>query len=61
MSARVRDVMTTRVVAVRKDATFKDIATLLTGYRVSAFPVLDDGHGRAGRTPRARRGLALPR
>jgi CBS domain-containing protein len=34
--------MTTRVVAVRKDATFKDIATLLTGYRVSAFPVLDD-------------------
>ena len=42
MSARVRDVMTTRVVAVRKDAMFKDIAGLLTGYRVSAFPVLDD-------------------
>jgi CBS domain-containing protein len=41
MSARVRDVMTTRVVAVRKGATFKDIATLLTEYRVSAFPVLD--------------------
>jgi CBS domain-containing protein len=42
MSARVRDVMTTRVVAVRKGATFKDIAGLLTRYRVSAFPVLDD-------------------
>lgn len=42
MSARVRDVMTTRVVAVRKDAAFKDIAGLLTGHRVSAFPVLDD-------------------
>ena len=34
--------MTTRVVAVRKDAAFKDIAALLTEYRVSAFPVLDD-------------------
>jgi CBS domain-containing protein len=42
MSATVKDVMTTRVVAVRKDAPYKDIATLLTQYRVSAFPVLDD-------------------
>jgi CBS-domain-containing membrane protein len=41
MSARVRDVMTTRVVAVREDASFKDIAALLTEHRVSAFPVLD--------------------
>ncbi len=42
MSATVRDVMTTRVVAVGKDATFKDIAALLTEHRVSAFPVLDE-------------------
>lgn len=42
MSATVKDVMTTRVVAVRKNAPFKDIAALLTQYRVSAFPVLDD-------------------
>jgi CBS domain-containing protein len=42
MSTKVRDVMTTRVVAVRKNATFKDMAALLTKYRVSAFPVLDD-------------------
>jgi CBS domain-containing protein len=42
MSAKVRDVMTTRVVTVRKEATFKDIAALLTKHRVSAFPVLDD-------------------
>jgi CBS domain-containing protein len=42
MSARVRDVMTTRVVAVREGVTFKDIVGLLTEYRVSAFPVLDD-------------------
>jgi CBS domain-containing protein len=42
MSATVKDVMTTRVVAVRKNAPFKDIAALLTRYRVSAFPVLDD-------------------
>jgi CBS-domain-containing membrane protein len=34
--------MTTRVVAVRPGATFKEIAALLTGYRVSAFPVLDE-------------------
>ena len=42
MSATVKDVMTTRVAAVKKDAAYKDIATLLTQYRVSAFPVLDD-------------------
>jgi CBS-domain-containing membrane protein len=42
MSARVRDVMTTRVVAVRKGTTFKDIVALLTEHRVSALPVLDD-------------------
>ena len=42
MGATVKDVMTSRVVAVRKNAPFKDIATLLTRYRVSAFPVLDD-------------------
>ena len=42
MSARVKDVMTTRVVAVRHDATFKEIAALLTACRVSAFPVLDE-------------------
>ena len=42
MSALVKDVMTNRVVAVRKNAPFKDIAVLLTRYRVSAFPVLDD-------------------
>ena len=29
MSATVKDVMTTRVAAVRKNAPFKDIATLL--------------------------------
>jgi CBS domain-containing protein len=42
MSARVKDVMTTRVVAVRKNAGFKDIVALLSEYRVSAFPVLDE-------------------
>jgi len=42
MGVRVRDVMTTRVVAVRQAATFKEIAALLTAYRVSAFPVLDE-------------------
>lgn len=42
MNATVRDVMTTHVVAVRLNATYKDIATRLRELRVSAFPVLDD-------------------
>jgi CBS domain-containing protein len=42
MSATVRDVMTTRVVAVRKDASFKDMAAMLRSSRISAFPVVDE-------------------
>jgi CBS-domain-containing membrane protein len=42
MSATVKDVITSRVVAVRKNAPFKDIAKLLTRYQISALPVLDD-------------------
>jgi CBS domain-containing protein len=41
MSATVRDVMTARVVAVREDATFKEMADMLGTCRVSAFPVID--------------------
>ncbi len=41
-STAVGDVMTTRVVAIRKTVPFKAIAALLTQFRVSAFPVLDD-------------------
>jgi CBS domain-containing protein len=40
--------MTTRVVAVKKTVPFKAIATLLTQFRVSAFPVLDDDGRVAG-------------
>jgi CBS-domain-containing membrane protein len=43
MSARVRDVMTTRVVAVRTNASFREIVTTLRTQRVSALPVLNDG------------------
>lgn len=42
MNATVKDVMTTHVVAVRLNATYKDIAARLRELRVSAFPVLDD-------------------
>ena len=42
MKARVADVMTTEVVAVRAGASFKEIAAVLRGLRVSTFPVLDD-------------------
>jgi len=42
MSARVMDVMTSNVVAVHTNASFKEIAATLRDRRVSAFPVLDD-------------------
>lgn len=41
-STTVNDVMTATVVAVRRGASFKEMAALLRKYRVSAFPVLDD-------------------
>jgi CBS-domain-containing membrane protein len=42
MKATVRDVMTTRVVALRKLAGYKDIVSALRRYRISACPVLDE-------------------
>ena len=42
MSARVADVMTPNAVAVRANASFKEIAARLREYKVSAFPVLDN-------------------
>ena len=44
MNATVKDVMSTHVVAVRQNATFKEMATRLRQQRVSAFPVLDDAN-----------------
>jgi CBS domain-containing protein len=38
---RVKDVMTTSVVAVREDAGFKDMVTVMRSRRISAFPVID--------------------
>jgi CBS domain-containing protein len=37
----VGDVMTTRVVAVRKDAPFKEMIIKIREFRISAFPVID--------------------
>jgi CBS domain-containing protein len=42
MNAKVKDVMTATVVAVRRDASFKEMAARLREYRVSAFPVIDE-------------------
>jgi len=42
MSATVRDVMTTTVVALRKAADFKEIVSVLRRYGVSACPVIDE-------------------
>lgn len=42
MQTTVKDVMTTRVIWVKKDATFREMAAALREYRVSAFPVIDD-------------------
>ena len=42
MNTTVKDVMTTRVIWVTKDATFREMAAALREHRVSAFPVVDD-------------------
>jgi CBS domain-containing protein len=41
MRSAVRDVMTTQVVAVRKDAPFKEMITRMRTAHISAFPVID--------------------
>jgi CBS domain-containing protein len=41
MHARARDIMTTRVVAVGTDASYREMATLLRVHRVSGLPVVD--------------------
>jgi CBS domain-containing protein len=43
MGTTVGDVMTTRVIAVKRNTDFKQIAEVLRRYRVSACPVIDDG------------------
>jgi len=42
MNTTVKDLMTTEVVAVRRETTFKEMAAVLRRYRVSALPVIDD-------------------
>ena len=48
MSTPVKDVMTTRVISVRKDTPFAEIAAAFGQHRVSAFPVLDQEGRLAG-------------
>jgi CBS-domain-containing membrane protein len=43
MKSCVRDVMATRVVAVRKNASFKEMIVQMRKSMVSALPVVDDG------------------
>jgi CBS domain-containing protein len=42
MKTAVKDVMTTRVIWVKRDATFREMAVALREHRISAFPVIDD-------------------
>jgi CBS domain-containing protein len=42
MNTAVKDAMTIRVVSVKQDTSFKEMATALRENRVSAFPVVDD-------------------
>jgi CBS-domain-containing membrane protein len=44
VNSTVKDVMSTRVIAVRQDAPYKEMAAMLHAQRVSAFPVLDEGN-----------------
>jgi CBS domain-containing protein len=41
VNATVSDVMTTSLIAVRGDTSFKEMAAMLGSSRVSAFPVID--------------------
>lgn len=41
MEPAVEDVMTTRVVSMKKDASFREMAAALSEHRVSAFPVVN--------------------
>jgi CBS-domain-containing membrane protein len=42
MQTTIKDLMSTQIVAVRRDATFKEMAATLRQYRISGFPVVDD-------------------
>jgi CBS domain-containing protein len=42
MKVNVKDVMTTRVIWVKKDTPFRELAAALREHRISAFPVLDE-------------------
>jgi CBS domain-containing protein len=42
MNSTVKDVMTTHVLWVHNDASYKDMAARLRQFRISAFPVVDD-------------------
>ena len=42
MKSTIRDVMSTHVIAVRQNASYKDMAAMLREQGVSAFPVIDD-------------------
>ena len=41
MEPTVKDVMTTRVVSIKKDASFREMTAALRKHRVSAFPVVN--------------------
>jgi CBS domain-containing protein len=45
---RVRDVMTTRVVAVTPSTPFRDVAELMLHHEIGAIPVIDDAGGLIG-------------
>ena len=42
MSSTVKDVMSTHVIAARRNASYKEMAAMLRNQRVSAFPVIDE-------------------
>src|ERR1700746_1461773 len=42
LTTTVQELMTARVIWVKKDATFREMASALREHRVSAFPVVDD-------------------
>ena len=59
---KAKDVMSTNVATVKKDATVKDVITLLVEHKLTGLPVVDDGERLVGIITEADflRGLGVP-
>ena len=53
LASTAKQLMTAPVLSIRQQATLQDVATLMTEYKVSTVPVLDDGNNLVGMVGRS--------